>query len=78
MTRPTIYDIKCRTQDSSPYFFERKTLKFFGQTMKSFTVKKLSETEYSLTAGMFDHSGKYVGMTNRIFNTTTNKLERPL
>ena len=38
MKTPTIYDIKYDTQEKSPYFFSRDTLKFFGQTMKSFKV----------------------------------------
>jgi|GEM_PF-3212152 len=38
--KPTIYDIKYRTQEKQPFFFDRKTLKFFHQTMKDFKVKK--------------------------------------
>jgi len=34
----TIYEIKEKTREKSPYFFDKKTLKFFGQTMKSFKV----------------------------------------
>ena len=30
----TIYDIKRMSEDKAPYFFERKTLKFFNQTLK--------------------------------------------
>ena len=36
----TIYQIKESTKESSPHFFDRKTLKFFGQTLKSFSVMK--------------------------------------
>ena len=35
---PTIYQIEEDTQKSSPYFFARNTLRFFGQTMSRFTV----------------------------------------
>jgi uncharacterized protein (DUF2252 family) len=37
---PTIYDIKYATMDKSPYYFDRKSMKFFGQTMRDFKVKK--------------------------------------
>jgi len=35
---PTIYDIKYATQEKEPHFFDRQTLKFFGDTMKNFGV----------------------------------------
>lgn len=37
MLKPTIYDIKYNTTGN---FFDRGTLRFFGQTMKDFKVKK--------------------------------------
>lgn len=40
MITPSIYEIKQNTHATSPYFFSPKTLKFFGQTMKSFRVEK--------------------------------------
>lgn len=70
-----IHEIKERTKDTAPYFFSPDTLKFFGQTMAKFSVKKLSETQYIISAPMKDHTGKKVGTTQRIFNTETNKLE---
>lgn len=36
--KPTISYIKNSTLRDSPYFFETKTLKFFGQRMSSFKV----------------------------------------
>jgi hypothetical protein len=74
--RLTIYDIKYLTQESSPYFFERKTLKFFHQTLKDFSVRKLPNGRYFITAPMRDHSGKCVGYTARYFTPETNKLEK--
>lgn len=73
--RITIYDIKYRTQSTSPYFFERKTLKFFSQTMRDFSVIKIAENQYRISAPML-HNGKQVGQTVRIFNALTNELER--
>ena len=70
----TIYEIKERTKDKAPYFFSPKTLKFFGQTLKSFKVYKVNENEYEITAPMRDSSSRLMGTTRRIFNTLTNEL----
>lgn len=75
--RLTIYDIKYRTLESSPYFFDRKTLKFFGQTMRDFSVYKLDDNHYKISAPV-RRNGKIVPslQTVRIFNAQTNELER--
>ena len=71
----TIYEIKRRTQETSPYFFDRKTLKFFGQTMRMFKVYKQSEGMYLISCPMYDRfSGRQVGTTTRIFNSESNTL----
>lgn len=69
----TIYDIKERTKDKAPYFFSKDTMAFFNQTLKDFTVKKLSDTEYLIEAPSY-WGGKLMGYTRRIFNTETNDL----
>jgi hypothetical protein len=73
----TIYDIKYLSENSAPYFFTRKTLKFFGQTLKSFRVYKIKETgKYLIQVNMYDKfTGKNVGLTQRLFNPVTNELE---
>ena len=70
-----IYDIKRLTAETSPYFFSRKTLKFFGQTMKSFKVEKQSDGRYRISANRYDYDGTYMGETIKYFNPTNNKLE---
>ncbi len=35
----TITEIKYKTLEKCPYFFTRDTLRFFGQTMRSFKIK---------------------------------------
>jgi hypothetical protein len=70
----TIYEIKARTKETSQYFFSRKTMKFFGQTMKSFKVRKLNEHEYYIFAPSY-LNGKMMGYTQRIFDTRNNKLK---
>ena len=69
----TIYEIKKQTKNSAPYFFSKETLKFFGQTLKSFKVSKLNEVEYLITAPSY-WNGKLMGNTQRIFNKDTKKL----
>jgi hypothetical protein len=36
--KPTISEIKRKTENKSPYFFDRKSMKVFGQTMRDFKV----------------------------------------
>lgn len=72
----TIYDIKYRTQETAPYFFVPKTLKFFGQTMRSFSVKKQADGRYYISAPMIDRfTGRNMGKTERWFNPITNELQ---
>ena len=72
----TIYEIKQRTLNTSPYFFVPKTMRFFGQTMKSFSVKKQTDGRYLISSPMADKStGRIIGKTQRYFNPVTNLLE---
>jgi hypothetical protein len=72
----TIYEIKNRTLESSPYFFTAKTLKFFGQTMRSFSVRKQTDGRYKIAAPMIDrNTGRNMGETVRFFNPETNTLD---
>ena len=75
MARLTIYDIKRLTEQTSPYFFTRKTMQFFHQTMRGFSVRKQFDGRILITQTMTDHTGKMVGMTQRYFNPTNNELE---
>lgn len=40
MTNPTLYDIEQATHATAPHFFDRKTLKFFGQRKSDFKVMR--------------------------------------
>ena len=71
----TIYEVKQRTQTTSPHFFSRSTMKFFHQTLKDFSVTKYDDERYYISAPMKDHRGKVIGRTKRYFNTNTNNLE---
>jgi len=69
-----IYDIKRLTLETSPYFFSRRTLKFFGQTMNDFRIKKQKDGRYKIFADVF-LDGQKVHETIRYFNSETNELE---
>lgn len=70
----TIYEIKRLTAENSPYYFDNKTMKFFGQTLKDFTVTKMSSGRYRIEAPM-KNNGVFVGLSVRFFDPKTNKLE---
>ena len=70
----TIYDIKRMSEEKAPYFFDRNSMKFFGQTLKDFSVKKLNEERYYISAPMRDSRGHQVGVTKKIFDVRTREL----
>ena len=70
----TIYEIKRLTQDTAPYFFSRDTMRFFGQTLKDFRVKKQADGRYRVSASSGDNwDGDHA--TVRFFNPENNELE---
>ena len=72
----TISEIKNRTQETAPYYFTRKTMSFFGQTMRDFRVSKQADGRYLISAPMRDrNTGKVVGTSQRYFNPINNNLE---
>jgi antirestriction protein len=73
----TISEIKRRTSETSPYFFDKKTMKFFNQKMSDFKVRKLENGKFEIYAPIKDSYGKSMGVTKRIFNPETNELESP-
>ncbi len=70
----TIYEIKRRTAKTAPYFFTRDTLRFFGQTMKSFAVKKQADGRFKISAP-WGRNWEQKLKTVRFFNPINNKLE---
>lgn len=69
----TIYEIKQRVAETEPYFFDRKTMKFFGQTLRDFSVRRLPDGRYRISAPI-RFEGKIIGTTARIFDPKTNEL----
>jgi hypothetical protein len=75
MTRYTIYDIKKLTEANAPHFFTRDTLRYFGQTMRGFSVVRQYDGRIRISQPMRDRSGRVMGKTVRLFNPATNILD---
>lgn len=72
----TIAEIKRKTQETAPYYFTRKTMQFFGQTMRDFRVSSQPDGRYLISAPMRErNTGKVIGTSKRYFNPENNKLE---
>jgi hypothetical protein len=69
----TIYEIKKRVINA-PFFFSRKSMKFFHQTLKDFKVYKIDKYTFLLCAPMRDSVGNVMGETSRTFDIRTNKF----
>lgn len=78
--RLTIYNIKTLTSETNPHYFDRATLRFFGQTMRMFRVQRQDDGRYRIAAPSYwkDDNGrpKYMGESIRYYNPVTNELER--
>jgi|688.fasta_scaffold129893_2 hypothetical protein len=69
----TIYDIKRAVEEKSSFFFSRQSMKFFGQKMADFSVRRHGVDKFYICAKW----GKGIaGKTERIFNPFTGELER--
>ncbi len=66
---PTIQEIKEETLRTSPHFFDEGTLKWFGQTMRTFKVRLSPEGRVFIYARMTDRheDNAYRGFTFREF-----------
>lgn len=79
MKKPTIYEIKAALSQSEDenHFFDRKTLKFFGQTMKSFRVTKTDRPGvFRLSAPIIDAQGRKMGETVRFYDAQRKTFTR--
>ena len=72
MNVPTIYEIQDATKYTSPYFFSKQTLRFFGQTMGAFKVKASPSGKIFLYAPIVV-DGKTISYTLREFSGDTLK-----
>jgi len=70
-----IYQIQELTRKTAPYFFSKDSMKFFGQTMSRFRIKKQTDGRFLISQPMKDRNGKVMGYTERYFNPINNELE---
>ena len=83
-----IYEIKRETLKTEPFFFTRKTMKFFNQTMKDFRVKRQSDGRTRISAPIrqssrrrgseyfhYDYTEDVMAYTIRFYNPETKELD---
>ncbi len=74
--RMTIYRIKYLVAENEPHFFDRKTMKFFGQRLRDFSVRKMQDGRYRISCPLKRPISRMEwGETIRYFNPATNTLE---
>lgn len=79
--KPTISYIKSSTLKDSPYFFETKTLKFFGQRQSSFKVHVTDSGRIFIYAPAYSNdyrTGKRVRMKDTIREYIPNGMRSKL
>ena len=69
-----ISEIKTRTEEKHPFFFTRKTLRFFGQTRAMFKVSKCTDGRFLIPCPR-TMDKRLAGHTVRYFNPLTNNLD---
>lgn len=62
----TIYELKQLHEKSGGYFFSRRTMHFFGDRMKDFSIKKIDDIKVEVT-----HKGRG---KRWLFNSITGRL----
>ena len=71
----TIQQIKSLSSITAPHYFDKKTMKFFGQKMSDFKVKKQLDGRFLISAPMRNKEGIVIGKSERYFNPISNELE---
>jgi len=69
----TIYEIKRRTMAELPHYFDRGTMRHFGQTLKDFRVYQVGNGCYAFRAPI-RKEGRVVGETVKTFDPTTDEI----
>ena len=68
----TISDIKNYVVNA-PHFFDRSSMRHFGQSMKDFSVSRFGDDSFKISAPS-RMSGRVVGTTERIYNAFTREF----
>ena len=78
MKTPTIEEIAELTKEKCPHFFDKDTLRFFGQTLRSFKVSDNRDGRFKISAPSYcwsDGKKKLMGYSECLFNPATKDLE---
>jgi hypothetical protein len=67
----TIEEIAEAVTETAPMYFDKETLAFWGQRLRSFKVKRFDNVRFLIEAPR-----KTGGVSRRLFNPFTNRLER--
>jgi len=72
-----IFEIKRLSEEKEPFYFDIKTMKSFGQTMRGWSIKKQNDGRFRISQPIMDRfiPNKIVGKSIRYFNPLTNDLE---
>ena len=73
--RLTIYEIKRAINKTGSHFFDKETMRFFGQTLKDFKVYKQKDGRYLITAPITS-LGEVCGKTEHYYNPEKNCFEK--
>lgn len=79
--RWTLADIKAANESAGRYFFSRDTMRFFGDTMRSFSVRHDGGKVYLIRVRpMRDRDGRNMGGVGQVreFNPATGDIGLPL
>jgi hypothetical protein len=70
----TIYEIKRNVEASGSHYFSMQTMKFWGQALSKFRIKKISDTTY-----MIHCKTKFPGVVSiRYYSTIDRKLHHTI
>lgn len=78
MKTPSIEEVAEATKEKCPYYFDKDTLRFFGQTLRSFKVSDNGDGRFKISAPSYwwiNGEKKLRGYSERLFNPATNDLE---
>ena len=68
MRKPTIHEIKAAVAGKT-HFFDRETMKHWGQTMKSFSVEATERPDaWRISAPIKNGEGQVIGKSERVFH----------
>lgn len=72
MKKPTLGEIRAANERGGFHFFDRKTLRFFGETMRNYRVGKVIDGKVSVI-----RRGGKAGSATFLFDPDTGECRKP-